>query len=136
MEIDSYLVFGTYIPNLISKELFKIVSCETIDGLEDANDTIRKKFGLEILEINYPIGITENNFHIEQKYFLNIILENCEGNILSLKKLRSDNIDDKIETFKRFCETLSIKTNGPMLFSIPYVRYLSNITKETDVRKT
>lgn len=125
MEIDSYVIFGTYIPNAIAMEISKITSEKDnskIESLEETNNILLKKFGVEILEINHPIGVTDSNFHIEKRYFLNIPLEINENNVLSYQKLKDEETEAKIQKFQVFCTTLGIKNDGVKIISVPYIR--------------
>jgi hypothetical protein len=125
MEIDSYVIFGTYIPNKIAMEISKITSEKDnskIESLEETNNILLKKFGVEILEINYPIGVTDSNFHIEKRYFLNIPIMLNESNVLSYQKLKDEETKSKIQKFHEFCTTLGIKNEGVKIISVPYIR--------------
>jgi len=124
MEIDSYIIFGTYVPNVIANGIVKMQSNKEVYGLEELNNVFKKKFGVELLEINMPIGITDNNFKIEKRYFLNIPFELSANNIIPYEQIKDPQFDKRIESFKNFCEVINIKNNEPTLFSIPYVRTL------------
>ena len=110
MEIDSYVIFGTYIPNAIAMEISKITSekdSSKIESLEETNNILLEKFGVEILEINHPIGVTDSNFHIEKRH-LNIPLEINENNIL-IKNSKTKKQKQRYKSSKNFVLLLNQK---------------------------
>ena len=130
MEIDSYIIFGTYVPHVIANGIVKMQLSKNNNGsMEEINIIFKKKYGVELLEINLPIGITDNNFKIEKRYFLNIPLELSGNNVLPYEKIKEPEFDKRIEDFKTFCEVINLKNNEPTIFSVPYVRTLTNKEK-------
>ena len=116
MDIDSYLVFGTYLPDIYAERLMSLGST-----IVDINKILLMKYNLELLELNVPVG-TIDDTELQKHYYVHIPVDSGECNQLCYKYLKLDKIDDRIKKFGLFCDTVGLENIEPVLLSVPFIR--------------